>query len=195
MKTHRIRQLAQSISYLHPVKMLNTLWLRHLVVLHLLIIGLISSNHVFAHTLNQTAAQVILRDGQIELRLYVNMENWLARLQDHQAWLTGEHSLLLAEEDIHDPGLSDRLAQLLEKESQIQLNHTRISLSTTAVDDNTDPGHRTEFRFSGSHSIVAVSSLEISFPHSLGEVHLSVAQPIYENVTQGESQKISLNTR
>ena len=43
-----------------------------------------------AHVLKETSARIILRDGQVEVRIFTDMKRWKTRLQSNQAWLLGD---------------------------------------------------------------------------------------------------------
>jgi len=43
-----------------------------------------------AHTLEETSAQVILRDGQVEVRVLTDLPHLILALQNNQAWLMGD---------------------------------------------------------------------------------------------------------
>ena len=46
-----------------------------------------------AHEFPQNSAQIILRDGQVEVRLLIDIDDWQTILSDPSAWLTGETDL------------------------------------------------------------------------------------------------------
>ena len=56
----------------------------------ILICVLMSISSTSAHVLNETSAQVILRDGQVEVRLITDIDHLVSVLQNEQAWLMGD---------------------------------------------------------------------------------------------------------
>ncbi|MGF1719644.1 hypothetical protein L4D20_06305 [Vibrio kyushuensis] len=154
--------------------------------------GVFFSNPAFSHTLKQTSAQITLRDGQVELRLYINRDLWLTQLQDHQAWLTGLNSVLLLEDDLSSTDLAGKLMSVILTETTIRLDGYTVELATIKSDSNPLSDHLLEFRFSASHTLQNPSLIETTFAQSLGDVHLSVTRPIYRNLAQGSTVSLSL---
>ncbi len=155
---------------------------------------------VSAHEIEKTSAQVILRDGQVEVRLYVNTEHWIETLQDPVAWLTGESDFLFldtkldtdvkVETDDLSSDASERVFKLsdyLLAEINLEIDSNALSLNATDQVKITGKSKLTEFRFSAKHSCPNPQSIAIQFPESLGEVHFSVTQPQYGLIPAGAS--------
>jgi hypothetical protein len=144
-----------------------------------------------SHTLAQTSSQLILRDGQAELRLYVDIETWLMRLQDPQAWLLGDTEVLLTEPQLTSSRLNVELYKLLENGVKLTIDGKPIPLSPIKTADS-QHSHVVEFRFSATHTFQSPQEIEIRFPKSLGDVHFSLSRPVYSQLPAGTTQNFSL---
>lgn len=159
----------------------------------------------FAHALEQTSAQIIMRDGQVELRLFLDVEHWVEKLQDPTAWLTGESNFIFINPDstietntsTQGTGFTStyisKLSDYLFSEIRIQLDSGNIQLIAVDQIKYLDQSALMEFRFSGQHSISNPQSIDVQFPVSLGDVHISIVQPQYGLVHAGEIQTFKLN--
>ncbi|MCW8833940.1 MAG: hypothetical protein OQK09_03850 [Colwellia sp.] len=148
---------------------------------------------VSAHVLKETSARVTLRDGQVEVRLWVDMQRWKTRLQDNQAWLLGDI------QQVMPSGLTPKetnlfIKNLLNKEVSLTLNNQAVSLKLlTTPNTKTVTNHHdyTELVFSSNHPFSLVEQLNIHFPKSLGAVHASFVKPKYQMLAAGSNTTIS----
>jgi len=143
----------------------------------------------YAHELSQTSAQVILRDGQVEVRLLIDIGHWQVALEDPTAWLTGETDLLMANAELPGVEQTDHLANYLATAINLQLEQQSMLFTTagyTSYSEEDATQRFVEFRFSAQHSFAHPQAMSVQFPSSLGEVHISVVQPLYGLLSAGE---------
>lgn len=148
-----------------------------------------------AHSLKETSARITLRDGQVEVRLYLDMNRWQSRLQDNQAWLVGDISTVMP------VGLTPKQAKsfienVLLKESSLMINNQAIPLTLQVISatKNINNHHDyTEVVLTAKHTFSVVEHLNIGFPKSLGAVHASFVKPQYKLVSAGKSAQISFS--
>ena len=151
-----------------------------------------------AHEFPQNSAQIILRDGQVEVRLLVDIETWQTVLSDPGAWLTGETDLLLTDADLTPDALTDKLAEYLTGAIQLKLEQETLVFSSagsqhyeTGHEDETGQG-LVEFRLSAQHAFAHPKGLSVQFPASLDNVLVSVVQPQYGLIQAGEKRIFTL---
>ena len=141
-----------------------------------------------AHELNETTAQVILRDGQVEVKVITATDHLVEALQNDQAWLLGDIDTIMP------AGLSLKqqaafIENALKQKTSLKVNKQVISFEriTFSSDPDTENG---EIVFQAKHSFSDVSDLSISFHKGLGAVHVSVVKPQYKLLSAGESADI-----
>ena len=145
-----------------------------------------------SHELKQTTARIILRDGQVEMQLSVDMGAWLETLSDEQSWLLGDIDYLY-HEPMSEAETDDFVKQVIEQGTRVSLNGQPMTLSLVQQRDVGDNLHdRTLIVLQGQHSLTHVQQLDVSFPKSLGSVYISVARPHYEMVPGGQTAQVSL---
>ena len=152
----------------------------------------------YAHEFPQNSAQIILRDGQVEVRLLVDIETWQTVLSDPGAWLTGETDLLLTDADLTPDALTVKLAEYLTGAIQLKLEQETLVFSS-AGSQHYETGHEgetgqglVEFRLSAQHAFAHPKGLSVQFPASLDDVLVSVVQPKYGLIQAGETRVFSL---
>jgi hypothetical protein len=156
------------------------------------------SSVINAHELTATKAQVILRDGQIEVRIITDIDHLITNLQNEQTWLMGDIDSVMpaslntqAQEDFIKTALKQKL--VLKVNNQL-LAIERVSF-THAFKTHTDEHHaisnRREIVFFTQHPINQVTDLAISFHHSLGPIHLSFVKPQYKLLKAGQSAQVA----
>ncbi|MEZ8103037.1 hypothetical protein [Vibrio bivalvicida] len=161
---------------------------------HWLFFGLmlcITALQVNSHSVPKTTSELIIRDGQAELKVLVDIENWLMRLQDPQAWLLGDTEVLLTEAQLTSSRLNVELYKLLENGVELSINGKTIPLAPIKTADS-QHSHVVEFRFSATHPFQSPQEIRIRFPKSLGDVHFSLSHPIYSQLSAGSAQNFSL---
>jgi len=148
-----------------------------------------------AHTLKETSARISLRDGQVEVRLWLGMNRWKSHLQDSQAWLLGDN------QQVMPLGLTPKETKLyvesvLHKQISLTLNNQSVSLqlmTLSAPKNSTEHHDYTELVLTGKHKQSSVEQLNIAFPKSLGAVHVSFVKPKYQLVSAGDSVQVSFS--
>ena len=139
-----------------------------------------------AHILNETTAQVILRDGQIEVKMYTDLEHFSAALQSDQAWLLGDIDAVMPD-NLNASQQEAFIVDALKQKMLLTVNGKPISIETaylgTVVDKNDD--HTREIIFQARHSYSKVTELSVSFHKSLGAVHTSFVKPQYKLLSAG----------
>lgn len=148
-----------------------------------------------AHTLEETTARISLRDGQVEVRIWVDMNNWQGRLQDTKAWLLGDS------QQVMPLGLTSvkrkaYIKKILHEQILLTLNEQPISLELLDISEpkNKTKHHEyTELILSSKHNFSTVEKLKINFPKSLGAVYASFVKPKYKMIVAGSSAKVSFS--
>lgn len=151
---------------------------------------IITSMDSVAHTVNESSARVILRDGQIEVRIFTDLNRLQSVLQNSQAWLMGDS------EQVMPAGLNANQSQqfierLLKNNTAVSLNLKPVFLDTISLITHQD-NHPVEFVLLGKHNISEVNSVKIEFPKSLGPVHTSFVKPKYRVVSAGNATTVSI---
>jgi hypothetical protein len=141
-----------------------------------------------AHLLNETTAQVILRDGQVEVKVYTDLAHFSAALQSDQAWLLGDIDAVMPE-NLNASQQETFIINALKQKMFLMVNGKPLSVEVaylgTIVDKN-DADTR-EIIFQARHSYSKVTELSVSFHKSLGAVHTSFVKPQYKLLSVGET--------
>ena len=148
-----------------------------------------------AHTLKETTARISLRDGQVEVRLWLDMNRWQSHLQDSQAWLLGDNPQVMS------LGLTPKetnlyLKNVLHKQILLMLNNQSVSLQLMTIlspKNSTEHHDYTEVVLTGKHKQSSVEQLNIVFPKSLGVIHASFVKPKYQLVAAGSNVQVSFS--
>lgn len=156
---------------LHSIMLLGTL--------------LVISSQTVAHTLKETNARVILRDGQVEVRIITDIAHWQKLLQDEKSWLIGDTSQVMPL-DLSPTQSQTFLKNLLEQKTKIVLNSQSVVLEMAASTESIDE-HSAEIILRGQHSVTSVDKVNITFPKSLGSVYVSFAKPQYKMLAAGST--------
>ncbi len=82
---------------------------------------LITINQAQAHSLKENSAQIIMRDGQVEIRLSVNMARWQSLLQNNQAWLLGDIPQVMPTQ-LSETQKTAFLSELISNNTQVSIN-------------------------------------------------------------------------
>ncbi|MDO6713395.1 hypothetical protein Q4567_21910 [Aliiglaciecola sp. 2_MG-2023] len=146
-----------------------------------------------AHVLNETTAQVVLRDGQVEVKVHTDIEHLISALKSDQAWLLGDIDTLMPE-NLNASQQQAFIANALKQKMNLIVNGELIVFETATFDNNSELDksrvHDREIVFQARHSFAQVSELSISFHKSLGAVHTSVVKPQYKLLGAGETAHI-----
>jgi len=144
-----------------------------------------------AHVLNETTAQVVIRDGQVEVKMYTDLEHFSSALQSDQAWLLGDIDAVMPE-NLNASEQESFIVNALKQKMLLTVNGKPISVDTAyigGVVDKNDADTR-EVIFQARHSFSKVSELSVSFHKSIGAVHTSFVKPQYKLVSAGDTAKM-----
>jgi len=148
---------------------------------------------VKAHTLTENHAQVILRDGQVEVNITADMARLIATLQSHQAWLMGDTAEVMPEDLTADQQV-ELVKQVFAKELSLSINQQPLSIERVLIKAPTSHGadhtHGTQIILQARHSFAKVSEFNMVLPKSLGAVHVSIVKPEYRMLQAGDEVHI-----
>jgi hypothetical protein len=141
-----------------------------------------------AHELKETTAQVILRDGQVEVKVITATDHLVEALQNDQAWLLGDiDTIMPADLSLEQQG--EFIENALKQKTSLKVNKQVIRFEWVTFSN--DPKTETsEIVFQAKHSFPDVTDLSISFHKGLGAVHVNVVKPQYKLLGAGESAHI-----
>jgi len=165
---------------------------------------LITINQAQAHSLKENSAQIIMRDGQVEIRLSVNMARWQSLLQNNQAWLLGDipqvmpKHLTKAQQGIF-------LSELISQNTQVSINDRVLKMGilyfpeltpikNKSENESKDNHHHDTFSeivLTAQHQQGHVNHISLALPKSLGNVHSRFVQPSYRLLKAGSKTQIS----
>ena len=143
-----------------------------------------------AHVLTETSAQVILRDGQIEIKILTDIEHLIGALQSEQAWLLGDIDTVMPQ-NLSLSQQQEFIQNALKQKMHLRVNNKVISIeavifASESNDSEQNMAHGQEIVFHARHSFAQVSELTISFHKSLGTVHISIVKPQYILLNAGD---------
>lgn len=147
------------------------------------------SAQVSAHVLKNTTAQVILRDGQVEVKVLTNAEHLISALQSEQAWLMGDIDKLMPT-NLSAEQQEEFVKNALKQKTSLRVNQQVIVFERVVFTTSNNEAHDLEIVFQAKHSFTTVDELAISFPKSLGAVHASFVKPQYKLLGAGDTAKI-----
>ncbi len=144
---------------------------------------------VSAHVLKNTTAQVILRDGQVEVKVLTNAEHLISALQSEQAWLMGDIDKLMPT-NLSAEQQEEFVKNALKQKTSLRVNQQVIVFERVVFTTSNNEAHDLEIVFQAKHTFATVDELAISFPKSLGAVHASFVKPQYKLLGAGDTAKI-----
>ena len=147
------------------------------------------SESIYAHTLSETTAQVILRDGQIEVIVTTDLKRLSSALQNSEAWLLGDIETVMPT-DLSIEQQEHFIKNALIKKMNLVINKQVITFDRVAFSKLSDTDHQT-IVFQAQHSFSNVNELSVSFHKSLGSVYVNFIKPQYQKVTAGNAAHIS----
>jgi len=152
----------------------------------------VSTIGVQAHVLKENSARITLRDGQVEVRMLVDVKRWENRLQSNESWLLGDIGQVMPK-DLSIKRAETFMAKVLVSESSLTLNNKALELSifTITAKSNSQHPEFTEFVLTSQHTSAIVEQINIRFPKSVGAVHASFVKPKYQLVAAGEHATVS----
>jgi len=175
---------------------------------------MITINQTQAHNLKENSAQIIMRDGQIEIRLSVNMARWQSLLQNNQAWLLGDipqvmpKHLTKAQQGVF-------LSELISNNTQVSINDRALKMGilyfpeltpiknksenkseneSESKNESKDDHHHdkySEIVLTAQHQQGHVNHISLALPKSLGNVHSRFVQPSYRLIKAGSKTQLS----
>ncbi len=145
-----------------------------------------------AHVLNETTAQVVLRDGQVEVKMFTDLEHFSSALQSDQAWLLGDIDTVMPK-NLNASEQESFIVNALKQKMLLTINGKPISIETAYLGPVVDKNdtHTREIVFQTRHSFSSVSELSVSFHKSLGAVHTSFVKPQYKLLAAGETAQMT----
>ena len=147
------------------------------------------SAQVSAHVLKNTTAQVILRDGQVEVKVLTNAEHLISALQSEQAWLMGDIDKLMPT-NLSAEQQEEFVKNALKQKTSLRVNQQVIVFERVVFTTSNNEAHDLEIVFQAKHTFTTVDELAISFSKSLGAVHASFVKPQYKLLGAGDTAKI-----
>ena len=143
-----------------------------------------------AHVLKETNAQIILRDGQVEIKLITAIDHFIVALQNNQAWLMGDIDDVMPT-DLSVNQQQQFIKKALKQKTHLTINNKKISVERIVLTTNNSGND--EITFQASHQFNEVNEISISFHQSLGTVHINVVKPQYKLLGAGEKGIFHLN--
>ena len=151
---------------------------------------LLTTNMSGAHTLNETSAQVILRDGQIELKIITDIPHLISTLQSEQAWLLGDTDQVMPT-NLNASQQSAFIENVLQQKVHLRINAQAITFESVSIVAAKYPTNA-DISLQAKHDFTDVTDVAITFPKSLGNVHISVVKPRYRLLAAGDTAHVEL---
>lgn len=148
-----------------------------------------TSTSISAHVLNETTAQVILRDGQIEIKVITDIDHLISTLQNSQAWLLGDIDAVMPA-NLSVIQQQNFIKNALKQKMNLLVNEQAISFEDVALSNSINKNDDV-IVFQAQHSFSKVTNLSISFHQVLGPVHVSFIKPKYKLLVAGETANIA----
>lgn len=147
------------------------------------------STSLNAHVLNETTAQVILRDGQVEVKVLTDIDHLISALQSEQAWLLGDIDTVMPQ-NLNRSQQEEFIKTALKQKMNLIVNDKVISFEAVIFESDSNnleqsTVHGKEIVFQARHSFAQITDLSISFHKSLGAVHTSFVKPQYRLLNAG----------
>ena len=136
-----------------------------------------------AHTLKETTAQVILRDGQVEVKIITDIEHLISALQNSHSWLLGDIETIMPANLNHRQQKSFIKNALKQKLNLVVNGQIKSFEHVVFSNDN-------EIIFQAQHSFSEVTNISISFHKMLGAVHVNFVKPKYKLLVAGETAHV-----
>ncbi|MBQ4834656.1 hypothetical protein J8L70_15620 [Pseudoalteromonas sp. MMG010] len=140
-----------------------------------------------AHVLKSSTADVIIRDGQVEVKILTNSAHIISALQSEQAWLMGDIDKIMPS-NLNNQQQHLFLTNTFKKNINLVLNEQHLEFEKVDLINlnNNDEAHNLQIVLQAKHAIKNVNSLAISFPKSLGAIHTRIIKPHYKLLNAGE---------
>lgn len=144
-----------------------------------------------AHTVEENRANVILRQGQVELQLTLDLEHWLKAIGDQEAWLMGKTDIVLPEK-MDDKKMQGFLRQALLRHTEIKINGKPQLLSYVSFPHQLEAHKPLHIRLEAKTGTAVVKTVALSLPKSLGKVHTRFVNPTYRMLQPGKPLVVAM---
>lgn len=146
------------------------------------------SSSIYTHTLEETSAQVMLRDGQVEVRIITDLTHLISIFQNNRAWLMGDIDTVMPK-NLSIAQQESFIKKVIEKNMMLIVNEKVIGFQRITLKkyEQKDDG---EIVLQAKHSFSEVTELSISFHKALGSVHVSFVEPQYKRLNAGEKATV-----
>ncbi|WP_413692712.1 hypothetical protein [Psychromonas sp. KJ10-2] len=141
-----------------------------------------------AHTLKESTAQVILRDGQVEITIITQQDHLIIAMQNDLAWLMGDLQEVMPD-NLSAAKQQAFIAHSLQKSTQLTVNNKSIDIQTGKLVAH-EKGE-IEITLQAKHQFEMVKDISVSFSKTLGVVHVSFVKPQYALVKAGQAASAS----
>lgn len=142
------------------------------------------STPISAHTLKESTAQIILRDGQVAINIITQEDHLLIAMQNDLAWLMGDLQEVMPD-NLTAAEQRSFIEKALLQSTHLQVNNQVISLQTADIVTH-DEGEL-GILLQAKHTFKAVNNVSVSFSKTLGTVHASFVKPQYKLIKAGKS--------
>ena len=157
----------------------------------LVVIVAIKSPSLAAHELKATTAQVVVREGHVEVRVYTNTAHLISALKNEHAWLMGDIDELMPA-NLNADALKRYIKKALSEKIALNINAQLIPFESVEINHIRDSDvHDLEVVFQATHALSAVDTLKLSFPSVLGTVHANFVKPSYRLIAPGDEAFIT----
>ncbi|MFC1749623.1 hypothetical protein ACFL2V_12545 [Pseudomonadota bacterium] len=148
-----------------------------------------------AHTLKETTSKVVLRDGQVEIQLNTNIDQWIEKLSSNHEWLTGNVDQMIPQ-NLNEAQTLNFLRDNILSELKLQLNGESVQLTVSHFPDQIHQpkgksSHGVSIVLHSKHTLTHVKQITIRYPKSLGAVHATIVKPHYRMAAPGKPITIS----
>ncbi|MEL0629217.1 hypothetical protein [Psychromonas aquatilis] len=142
------------------------------------------SSVISAHTIKESTAQVILRDGQVAIKIITQEDHLVIALQNNLAWLMGDLPEVMPD-DLTASEQKSFIEKALLATISLQVNKQKISLQR--ADIVSQQKGEMVILLQAKHTVANVTDISVSFSKTLGIVHASFVKPQYQLLKAGES--------
>lgn len=146
------------------------------------------SNPISAHTLKESTAQVILRDGQVSIKIITQEDHLLIAMQNDLAWLMGDLQEVMPD-NLTAKEKNSFIENALLQSTNLQINNLATSLQTANIVEQKKG--EIEILLQAKHTFKTVNNISVSFSKTLGTVHVSFVKPQYKLIKAGKSATAS----
>jgi len=142
------------------------------------------NSSISAHTLKESTAQVILRDGQVSIKIITQEDHLLIAMQNDLAWLMGDLQEVMPD-NLTTSEQQAFIENALQQSTNLQVNNQPIKIQTANI--MTQEKGQIEILLQAKHTFKTVSTVSVSFSKTLGLVHTSFVKPQYVLLKAGKT--------